>query len=93
MQAYNSSAYDSTQLQTSITRMIIDGTQGTAYGPGLVQLFNDAADTATKTSGNVYAVLRAYNSGKINAAELSDGQGATPAYVSNIANYLQGWNG
>lgn len=80
-------------MQSSITRMVIDGTQGTAYGPGLVQLFNDAADTSTKTSGNVYAVMRAYNSGKINASQLSDGQGATPAYVSNIANFLQGWNG
>lgn len=73
--------------------MIVDGTQGTEYGPGLVQLFNDANDTNKETNGNVYAVFRAYNSGSVNAGDLSDGEGADAAYVSDMANYLEGWNG
>lgn len=89
MQAYNSSSYDPQHYVQSIRLMIQDGTQGTKYGPGLVQLFNNAQ----LTGGNVYATLRAYNSGKVNNTNLSDGQGATPSYVSNMANYLQGWNG
>jgi hypothetical protein len=58
-----------------------------------VQYFDHAKDTGVKTGGNLWKVLRAYNSGKIDAANLSDGQGATTDYVSNIANYLQGWHG
>lgn len=46
----------------------------------------DNADTAS----TIYRALRLYNSGKINEANLSDGQGATASYVSDIANRLQG---
>lgn len=37
--------------------MVRDGTQGTANGPGLVQLFNSAG---LQTGGNVWDVLRGY---------------------------------
>lgn len=73
--------------------MIQDGTQGTAAGPGLVQWFNHASDVSFDTAGNVYKVLRGYNSGAINMTDLSDGKGANAAYVSHIANYMQGWDG
>ena len=67
--------------------MIIDGTQGTAAGPGLVQLFN-----AGLTEGNAYEVARAYNSGCVNN-DLSDGITSTAGYVSDVSNRLLGWNG
>lgn len=88
MQSYNGVSYDDIHKASSITQMIVDGTQGTSSGPGLVQLFNNI-----ETAGNVYEVLREYNSGNINYDNLSDAEGATAAYVSNIANYLKGWNG
>ncbi|MCJ1324610.1 hypothetical protein MMC10_001272 [Thelotrema lepadinum] len=67
-----------------------DGVQGTPTGPGLVQLFNNQG---AATNGNLWEVLRAYNSGSIDASNLSNGLGATASYVSDIANYLQGWQG
>ena len=70
-----------------------NGVQGTTAGPGLVQLFNDAPGAGVTTNGNVWAVLRGYNSGSIDESDLSNGMGATPSYVSDIANYLQGWEG
>lgn len=42
------------------------------------------------TASTIYQALRLYNSGKINTSNLSDGEGATPSYVSDIANRLQG---
>jgi hypothetical protein len=94
MQSYDSqNSYDPNNMQDSITAMVRDGTQGTAAGPGLVQFFNDAGDTGTTTGGNVYAVARAYNSGQIDANNLSDPMGATASYVSDIANRLLGWDG
>lgn len=41
----------------------------------------DNADT-------IYKALRSYNSGSSNPNDLSDGRGATPNYVSDIANRL-----
>ena len=95
MQSYNPTdrAYVPSKMQASITQMIVDGTQGTAAGPGLVQAFNDARDTACSTKGNPYAVARCYNSGSVNAANLSNAKIGSAAYTSNIANYLLGWNG
>lgn len=64
--------------------MIIDGTQGTAYGDGLVQLIS--------RYGDYYSAARAYNSGSIAAdGDLSDANGATKCYVSDVANRLTGW--
>lgn len=42
------------------------------------------------TASDIYRALRLYNSGSINESNLSDGKGATPSYVSDIANRLQG---
>lgn len=45
-----------------------------------------------KLSGeSIYPALREYNSGSVNPNDLSDGQGATGPYVSDIAQRLQGW--
>lgn len=38
----------------------------------------------------IYKALRSYNSGSCNSDDLSDGRGATPHYVSDIANRLLG---
>ncbi|MCJ1249408.1 hypothetical protein MMC30_006632 [Trapelia coarctata] len=92
MQSYNpaDTAYDPNNMQASITQMIVDGTQGTLAGPGLVQLFNGQG---VATKGNLWNVLRAYNSGCVNFNNLSDGTSATASYVSDVANRLLGWNG
>ncbi len=45
-----------------------------------------------KWSGeSIYPALREYNSGSVNPEDLSDGQGATASYVSDIAHRLTGW--
>jgi hypothetical protein len=89
MQAYAGSvSFDPNNPQGSITQMIIDGTQGTAQGGGLVQWFNNE-NVGANTGGNPYNVLRGYNSGSINFNDLNDPQGATASYVSDVANRLQ----
>ncbi|KAH7024409.1 uncharacterized protein B0I36DRAFT_352648 [Microdochium trichocladiopsis] len=40
---------------------------------------------------SVYPALREYNSGNVNHADLSDGRGATPSYVSDVVQRLGGW--
>lgn len=67
----------------SIRQMIVDGTQGTAKGDGLVQCLNQY--------GNIYEAARCYNSGEVNKSDLNDPQGATPSYVTDIANRMTGW--
>ena len=62
--------------------MVTAGTKH--YKADLEQLDNQ--DTAS----TIYRALRLYNSGSINEANLSDGLRATPEYVSDIANRLQG---
>jgi len=84
MQSHNGMAFDPSAPCTTIHQMITDGTQGTAYGDGLVQLIN--------AHGDYYTAFRAYNSGSVSAdGNLSNGNGATPCYVSDIANRLRGW--
>ena len=92
MQSYNppDPAYNPNNMQASITQMVVDGTQGTPAGSGLVQLFNNAG---LQTGGNLWNVLRGYNSGSIDFNNLSDPKGATASYVSDVANRLLGWNG
>ena len=92
MQSYNATdtSFDPNNALASIKQMIVDGTQGTLpTGSGLVQLFNDH-DT---TGGNIYNVMRAYNSGSncMNLGNLSNPVDSTASYVSDIANLLQGW--
>lgn len=67
----------------SIRQMIVDGTQGTAKGDGLVQCLNQY--------GNIYEAARCYNSGEVNKSDLNDPQGATASYVTDIANRMTGW--
>ncbi|KAI4095050.1 MAG: hypothetical protein L6R37_007127 [Teloschistes peruensis] len=70
------------RIQAQISSMVQAGTNH--YKGDLKQL--DDADTAS----TIYRALRLYNSGSINESNLSDGKGATPSYVSDIANRLQG---
>lgn len=54
------------------------------FKQNLIQFGNaDNADT-------IYKALRAYNSGSVDASNLSNGLGATDSYVSDIANRLLG---
>lgn len=69
--------------QASITQMIIDGTQGTAAGWGLVQCINEY--------GDIYEAARCYNSGTVVSSNLNDGGVATSSYVNDIANRMTGW--
>ncbi|KAL1853891.1 hypothetical protein VTK73DRAFT_8877 [Phialemonium thermophilum] len=68
--------------QDDITSMVRAGTLH--FKENLKQFGN--ADTAEC----IYKALRVYNSGSINENDLSDGCGATPDYVSDIANRLLG---
>ncbi|KAK3358070.1 hypothetical protein B0T25DRAFT_590111 [Lasiosphaeria hispida] len=69
--------------QAEITSMVRGGTQH--YKQNLVNWGN-------KWSGeSIYPALREYNSGSVNVNNLSDGRGATPSYVSDIAQRFTGW--
>lgn len=83
MQSHNGSSYDVNDSANSIVRMLRDGTEGTKYGDGLVQLVNKY--------GNVYEAARGYNSGSVNSTDLNQAFGATATYVSDIGNRLTGW--
>ena len=82
MQSHDGVAYDPDHPAASILQMVKDGTLGTASGDGLLQL--------VRQYGNVYEACRAYNSGSVDAANLSDGITSTGSYVSDIANRLMG---
>jgi hypothetical protein len=62
--------------------MVVAGTNH--YKANLQQTGN--ADSAQ----DIYQALRLYNSGSLDANNLSNGLGATDSYVSDIANRLQG---
>ncbi|KAF2102682.1 hypothetical protein NA57DRAFT_33498, partial [Rhizodiscina lignyota] len=83
MQSHNGTAYDPNNSAASILQMIRDGTEGTIYGDGLVQLIN--------YYGNIYETARGYNSGHVNHGNLSEAYGATTSYVNDIANRMTGW--
>jgi len=68
--------------QDQITSMVVAGTNH--YKANLQQVGN--ADSAQ----DIYQALRLYNSGSLDANNLSNGLGATDSYVSDIANRLQG---
>ncbi|KIM96920.1 hypothetical protein OIDMADRAFT_204668 [Oidiodendron maius Zn] len=73
------------EQQASVTQMVVDGTQGTPYGSGLVQGIN--------IYGNIYEcqAARYYNSGEVDKSDLNNKMGATASYVSDIANRMTGW--
>jgi glucan 1,3-beta-glucosidase len=76
-------SYDSSDSQGSITQMVVDGTQGTSFGDGLVQAIN--------MFGNIYEAARYYNSGEVDESDLNNGEGATNSYVNDIACRMTGW--
>jgi LysM repeat protein len=82
MQSHNGVEFSESDPQGSILQMIKDGTEGTSFGDGLVQL--------VKQYGDVYSACRAYNSGSVDPNDLSNGLGATTSYVSDVANRLLG---
>lgn len=82
MQSHNGAEFSDNDPQGSILQMVSDGTEGTAFGDGLKQCFAH--------QGNIYAAMREYNSGSVDVTNLSNGLGATPSYVSDIANRLMG---
>jgi hypothetical protein len=59
-------------------------TAGTAHFKGNLVQQGNGDDAAT-----IYSALRLYNSGQLDPSNLSDGEGATPSYVSDIAYRLQ----
>lgn len=74
--------------QSEILEMIRDGSSGTASGDGLQQLLVQAGGSDAQTT---YRASRLYNSGSIAGdGNLSNGNGATPSYASDIANRLRG---
>jgi len=88
MQSHDGSSFvgnsaSTSAQQTSITQMIIDGTQGTSSGDGLVQGIN--------IYGNIYEAARYYNSGEVTPSNLNAADGATASYVNDIANRMTGW--
>ncbi|KAI1470311.1 uncharacterized protein F4812DRAFT_260582 [Daldinia caldariorum] len=68
--------------QEQITSMVRAGTNHFKQN---LRSFGDA-----DTADCIYKALREYNSGSVNQADLSDGKGATPSYVSDVANRLLG---
>ncbi|KAF2095560.1 pectin lyase-like protein [Rhizodiscina lignyota] len=83
MQSAGGVSYDPSNSQSSITQMVVDGTQGTSQGDGLVQAIN--------IYGNIYEAARYYNSGEVDESDLNNGEGATNTYVTDVANRMTGW--
>jgi len=62
---------------------------GTNDGDGLANCLNNAQSTDVSA---YYKAARIYNSGSIaGSGDLSDANGATACYASDIANRLTGW--
>jgi len=78
--------------QEQITQMVTDGVAGTAAGPGLASLINNAQTTlGTSSAQAFYAAARLYNSGSADYTNLDDGITSTACYASDVANRLLGW--
>ncbi|KAI9733614.1 MAG: hypothetical protein M1834_003216 [Cirrosporium novae-zelandiae] len=69
--------------QASIIQMVMDGTQGTLSGDGLVQCIN--------RYGNIYEAARCYNSGSVDSSDVNYPFTSTASYVNDIANRMTGW--
>jgi hypothetical protein len=77
--------------QSEIYQMVLDGTNGTAAGPGLRQ---DFAQQGLTGSAGYYRTAKVYNGGieSLTANENSLESGCcTSSYVSDVANRLTGW--
>lgn len=84
MQSHNGTSYNPEKSKETIFQMLLDGTDGTQHGKGLVQYLD--------IFGNPYAAARGYNSGAVApSGDLSDAIGATTCYASDVANRLLGW--
>ena len=80
------------QVQTpcpdsEIRQQILDGTNGTVWGPGLVQ---DLAEQGNTDSSRWYRAARLYNGGSIVEGDLSL-PCCTASYASDVANRMMGW--
>ncbi|KAK5175674.1 uncharacterized protein LTR77_000813 [Saxophila tyrrhenica] len=73
-----------------IEQQVLDGTNGTIWGPGLRQDFEIANANATDEAQAYYRTARIYNGGRFVASDLSQ-PCCTTSYVSDIANRLMGW--
>lgn len=83
----------STGVQTpcpasEIRQQILDGTNGTVWGPGLVQDMQQQGHT--DVSG-YYRTARLYNGGSLEADGNLIGPCCTASYASDVANRLTGW--
>jgi hypothetical protein len=84
MQSHGGTEFSSSHANQSIYDMVQDGTQGTATGDGLV--------ANLIYYGDAYTAARGYNSGiQPLSGNLSEAEGATACYVSDLANRLTGW--
>lgn len=72
--------------RSEIEQQILDGVNGTQYGPGLVQ---DLAGRPRNAQG-YYIAARIYNGGTYDPSNLAE-PCCTPSYASDIANRLTGW--
>lgn len=73
-----------------IRQQILDGTNGTAWGPGLRQDMVNAKVNATGPAQAYYRTARIYNGGTFVPGDLSQ-PCCTSSYASDIANRLLGW--
>jgi len=97
MQSHNGSTCEKDEVpcpKSKIALMIKDGTSGTAGKPGggdgLKQCLTQAKG---KDAVQTYEAARIYNSGSYLGVDLSDANGATRCYASDVANRLTGWTG
>lgn len=59
---------------------------------GVSHFKNDLDEFGNHWSGEtIWPAVRRYNSGHVDVSDLSDGQGATHSYVSDIANRVKGY--
>lgn len=73
---------------SEIRQQILDGTNGTVWGPGLVQ---DIRQQGLSGAVGYYRTAKIYNGGSIPpSGNLEDGC-CTSSYASDIANRLTGW--
>lgn len=84
MQSHNGVSFSDTGDggKASIFQMIKDGVEGTKDGDGILQ--------GTVREKNYFAGGRWYNSGAIDASNLSNAMGATASYCSDLANRVMG---
>lgn len=76
-----------------IHQMILDGTDGTQWGPGLKDDFNDQLNSngGSGDAKGYYRAARIYNGGHLLSDGTLEGPCCTASYVSDIANRLCGW--